>query len=118
MVEITEYIKNVEEERLELLSPSKLGEQIEVVIRGEGRLVNTRFGQRLFIEVQVKGKDEKYNLVVNKTNAKVISDAYGSDTKAWVGKVIRLTATQLMVGGKTRLSWVASPVREEKRKEG
>lgn len=47
--------------------------------------------------------DNEKGLVLNKTNAHVISDLYGPETDAWVGKKIALYATEVEMGGVTTL---------------
>lgn len=40
-------------------------------------------------------------LVMNKTNAEIIGDAYGDDTDAWVGKEVLLVTEKVTAFGKT-----------------
>jgi len=82
-------------------------------ITGEGILnEDTPFGKAV-LEVPVKlsnGTERTYGM--NKTSAKNIMEAYGEDTKKWVGKRISYTITQQNVQGQMRDVLYAQPVEE------
>lgn len=48
------------------------------------------------IVIRFEGKEK--TLVVNKTNAKIIASAYGSNTDGWVGKKIQIYPDKTMFG--------------------
>jgi hypothetical protein len=48
-------------------------------------------------------KEERKELVCNKTNANTISKIHGDDTDDWIGKQITLYATEVEYGGETML---------------
>ncbi len=45
-------------------------------------------------------QDRQKGLVLNKTNANVIADAYGDDTSNWEGKAVEVYPTQVEFKGK------------------
>ena len=61
----------------------------KLVITGEGEFVTNKFGsERLHIPIEVN--KEKKIFDCSKTNASIISDALGSDTKTWIGCIVYL----------------------------
>jgi hypothetical protein len=49
--------------------------------------------------IYFRGKEKP--LALNKTNGKTVAAMYGTDTKAWLGKLITIFATTTDFGGKT-----------------
>ena len=49
-------------------------------------------------------KETDKGLILNKTNAKTISDRFGKDPNAWIGKRITLYSTEVDFAGKTTLA--------------
>jgi len=52
----------------------------------------------------LKFVDVDKELVLNKTNAKTISDRFGKDPNGWIGKRITLYSTEVDFAGKTTLA--------------
>lgn len=70
-----------------------------VVVAGEFVInEDTPFGRPVCEgEVEVQGK--RYILTINKTSANAISEAYGSESKNWIGKTLRLALQRQNVKG-------------------
>lgn len=51
-------------------------------------------------------------LVVNKTNREILSDAYGDETAAWIGRSVRIDIVKVMFEGKRTSSIALTPVED------
>lgn len=71
--------------------------EIEKVYKGELTGEKGRKTKKPF--VKIKGRDKK--LALNKTNGRTVAKLYGTDTAAWVGKLITLFPTTTEFGGET-----------------
>ena len=49
-------------------------------------------------------------LVVNKTNREILSDVYGDETAAWIGRRVRIDIVKVMFEGKRTSSISLAPV--------
>lgn len=65
----------------------EVGDELE--IRGTG-WKSDRF-ERTHLNIPVEHEGEKYSWRVNKRNARAIMEAYGTNTRYWVGKKIAVT---------------------------
>lgn len=80
----------------------KKGEDIKendiVTIASEGKQVEGEYGmQNIFL---VKTATDEGNISVNQTSINALIDAYGEDSKNWIGKQAKATAIKQMVSGK------------------
>lgn len=76
------------------------GKEVEVEIESVNVEELTMVGGRKNKKAVVKFKGAKKAFVMNKTNAVVIAGKHGNETDNWIGKKIRLFATQTKFGGK------------------
>lgn len=58
------------------------------VVIGDATVEDTKFGDKMQILVEIDGKKKKYR--PNKDTIKNLIETYGRDSKAWLGKEIRL----------------------------
>lgn len=80
----------------------KKGEDIKqgdlVEIASEGRQEQGEYGtQNIFL---IKTASKEGNMSLNQTTINALVDAYGEDSKAWIGKQAKVTAIKQMVAGK------------------
>ena len=85
-------------------SPSK-----KVYIAGDAKIVEGKFGDRLELPVELDGKPKTWTL--NRDQVKTLHQAYGKDSKLWVGKTVKLTPVNL--GGKETLVCEPETVKTE-----
>ncbi len=84
-MDLNEYIKTAGE--FLRAEDVKTYPEAKMVITSEGEVVENKFGnQRLHLEVEFNG--DKRTFDCNKTNAKIIADKLGADSKTWIGKVL------------------------------
>jgi hypothetical protein len=81
---------------------AKIGGDIKegdaLVIRDEGQVISGDYGDRNVFRVEKKSWGEEKNLTFNQTSMNNIIDAYGEDTKEWVGKIAHVYIVRQMVG--------------------
>ena len=98
---LSNSLKNEGKMKLDTMFPSKYlkasdlrGRDVEVTI---GNVISEEVGDGHKPVVLFQGKDR--GLVLNKTNAQTIGDAYGGDTDSWAGKKITLYAAKTQFNG-------------------
>lgn len=67
-----------------------------LVIKDEGQIINGDFGDRHVFKVLTKNGDR--NLSFNQTSLNNLVDAYGEDTRNWIGKKMTAFVIKQMVG--------------------
>lgn len=92
---------------------AKKGEDIKqddiVKIASEGQVVEGNFGeQNVFLIKLAKGEEK--NVSLNQTSINNLIDAYGEDSKNWIGKDAKVWLIRGMVSGKMReMLYLAHP---------
>ncbi|MEI6580824.1 MAG: hypothetical protein WCO07_01485 [bacterium] len=74
------------------------GDVIEIL--NEGATVSGEYGDRQVFKIKTKNGEK--NLSFNQTSLNYLIDAYGDDTKTWVGKKANVTIIKMNVSGKFR----------------
>jgi hypothetical protein len=64
----------------------------EEEVNGDGEGKQTKWA--------LKFKDEDRLLVLNKTNATILAEAFGPNTESWIGKAITLRTEKVSFGGR------------------
>ena len=67
-----------------------------ITIADEGELVDGEYGTKLVMRVTLSGGTQK-KLSLNPTSVNKLIDAFGPDTKAWVGKEVKVQVVQMTV---------------------
>ncbi len=67
-----------------------------ITIADEGEWVDGDYGTRLVVKVILADGTEK-KLSLNPTSVNTLIDAFGADTKAWVGKEVKVRVAQMTV---------------------
>jgi len=68
-------------------------------IKNEGVLVENKFGnQRVHLTGEFNGEDKIFDL--SSTNARIISSIYGTESKEWINKEIKLSPYKMPKDGK------------------
>ena len=67
-----------------------------ITIADEGELVEGDYGTKLVVKV-VLADGTKKKLSLNPTSVNKLIDAFGTDTKAWVGKEVKVHVVQMTV---------------------
>ncbi len=84
---------------------AKKGEDIRqddiVVIANEGKEVDGTFGKQDVFLIKIENGQEK-NVTLNQTSINNLIDAYGDDSKNWIGKNAKVWLIRTMVSGKMR----------------
>jgi len=78
----------------------------KLVIVSEGEVVDTKYGEKLEIEVELDKKKKKWK--PNVDSMKNMITAWGKDNKAWIGNVVKLKV--LSIQGKETV--IAEPIGE------
>lgn len=60
----------------------------------------SEFGKQVTAKAHFKGADEAVNLRINKPTLNGLIDAFGKDSKEWIGKVMTAVTEKAIVGGK------------------
>ena len=68
-----------------------------IVFLDEGELADGKYGKQLNIRVNYKSEERLFT--IKKTNADKLSEAFGEETKNWVGKGAKLTVERVKVMG-------------------
>jgi len=87
-----------------------------VVILNEGEVREADFGTgkaRTVFEVEVEHDKKRKTWTMNKTTIKKIIEGFGEDTKAWVGKRVKLDLVKTNVKGNVKDSIIGEPLDEE-----
>ena len=71
-----------------------------VKVLNEGEIVSGDFGDRSVFKVETK-KGEKL-LSFNQSTINYLIDAFGEETKEWIGKEVKVWITRSMIGDKMR----------------
>ena len=87
----------------------------KAVILDEGEISEGDYGLQMNVTVELKG--ERRQLTINKTNCKRISEVFGSENKQWIGKVIGMEPSKVMVAGKLKDTIIMTPIVETARPE-
>ena len=74
----------------------------EIVTSSKFTWANGEPKKDLVLLVSHKGAEADFT--VNATNKKALISAFGDETKAWVGKVVKLDIVNVMIGGNTKKS--------------
>lgn len=59
---------------------------------------------------KIKHNDKELSMRLNATNKKTLVAAFGDDTDAWVGKIVKLDVANVMVSGKMMKTIIMQPV--------
>ena len=112
MVKLTEYIRK--SSRYLRADDVKDGDVVEIISEGRIRPAEeSRFGREGFeIDIRLPDGSEKV-WTVNKTTLRRLAEAYGDETRNWVGKKVRLTVETMMVRKEPRNVIFGYPVEEE-----
>jgi hypothetical protein len=51
-------------------------------------------------KIRFEGKDEEFNVSINRATRDALIDAFGDDSIEWVGKILTATTEKMVVGGK------------------
>ena len=80
-----------------------------VTVASEGREIDGKFGmQNIFLVKLVNGEEK--NMTFNQTTINALIDAYGSDSKNWIGKEARIWLILQNVQGKmVKVTYLAHP---------
>jgi hypothetical protein len=112
LVKLTDYIRK--SSRYLRADEVRDGEVVEIV--SEGRLrpaEESRFGRETFeLDVRLPDGSEKV-WTLNKTTLRRLAEAYGDDTKSWVGRKVRLTVETVIVRKEPRQVIFGYPVGAE-----
>lgn len=115
MSEIKSYLKG------DYLSSEMVSDGDFAEIMSEGKLVDGNFGKQLEAEIKLTTGIVKL-YTINRTSAKYLSDAWGTETKDWIGKMIKFSKTKQNVKGELKMVLYSEPVKEpevtEERIEG
>ena len=99
----------------EFLKPKDTQEsQVDVIIAKEPVMEEKDFKNDGKVKAQlvaaVAWKGKEWRLAINKTNAAPLQKAWGFDSKAWVGKTVRLEKFKTRVNGELKDAWSMSPI--------
>lgn len=82
-----------------------------VTIKSEGTTISGEFGDRLAFTIATRNGDKV--LTFNQTTLNNLVDAYGKESKAWVGKEAKVWIIKMSVSGKIRdVVFLAEPTWE------
>jgi len=79
-------------------SELKTGMKAQLVSEAEPREGN--FGSQDVAKIKVSGFDATYNVALNKTTIGGLIDAFGDDSKSWMGKNLEINIEKGIVAGK------------------
>ena len=65
----------------------------KLVLTGQGEYVEGKFGNKLEVPVEIDGRPKIWS--INKDSAINLREAYGTDTKSWIGYVIDLKIVKI-----------------------
>jgi hypothetical protein len=61
---------------------------------------DSEFGKQVTAKARFKGAEEAVNIRINKPTLNGLIDAFGKDSKEWIGKVMTAITEKAIVGGK------------------
>ena len=71
-----------------------------ITLLDEGTITSGEFGDRHTFKVQTQNGEK--NLSLNQTSKNNLVDAFGTDSKLWIGKKVKAWVIKTMVSGKLR----------------
>jgi len=96
--------------QLKTIRVSDLTDKEEMAIIEAVQSVNTKFGVRILLTIRRRGKEEQEKVFLNKTSVKAIVEKFGSNTKKWIDKGIKLQKVSALVRGATKEIILVSPL--------
>lgn len=72
----------------------------KVKIITEAMPVEGQFGSQTVAKARFQGAQEAVNININKPSVNALIDAFGSDSKQWIGNVLTAQTEKAIVGGK------------------
>lgn len=66
----------------------------------EATVSEGEYGSQTVAKARFKGAEEAVNIRINKPTINGLIDAFGKDSKAWIGKVMTAVTEKAIVGGK------------------
>ena len=98
-----QYTKD-ESVRGDWLRASEVTKGVQLKIVAETKTnPNGKFGQEEITQVKVKGFEGVKNVRLNKTTLNSFIDAFGGESKNWIGKVVTACPDQQTISGKRRV---------------
>jgi len=107
MSEIKNFLKG------DYLSPEVISDGDFAEIISEPKLVEGNFGEQLETDIKLTtGIQKRYS--INRTSAKSLSEKWGTETKNWVGKMIKFSKLKANIKGELKMVIYSEPVEEPK----
>ena len=79
------------------------GALVEFLNEGETKQINGQDGKvKDVYNFDVKSGDKELTYTPNKTSLKIFTEAYGTDSTAWVGKIWKVKLVDMMISGKLK----------------
>jgi len=71
-----------------------------ITIKNEGQIISGDYGERNVFKIETKNGEKL--LTFNQTSMNNLIDAYGDETKNWIGKEVKVWIVKASVGGKLK----------------
>ena len=86
-----------------------LGDQATVTILNEGIVQDGEYGPQTVFDVRTI-KNAEFIISFNQSSLNNLIDAFGDDTKEWIGKVVKAWVVKQMIGGNMKnVAYFAPP---------
>lgn len=85
----------------------KVGDVAKLV--SEAVEVEGQNGPQIVAKIRVKGQDEAKNVAVNGPTKNALIDAFGKDSKTWIGKLLTCHTEKTVIGGKRGIALYLVP---------
>lgn len=83
----------------------------KLVIIDEGKYEESDYGAKLHLTVEIDGKQKTWS--PNKDSVKNIAEEYGTDSRQWIGKIIKLSNGK--INGKDTVNGMPIPMPKEEK---